>query len=128
MGTLYRTALVIAIIGAVNWGLIGFFQFDLVASLFGGTNSVLSRIIYAVVGIAGLICIPLLAKPLAEGEASAAGMISDAPSTYRNPSYQTEFAEEDDFSDVDAFNSDPNYNSTNNAAYNQKNNKDMSDR
>ena len=47
------TALTIAIIGAVNWGLIGFFRFDLVAFLFGDM-SWLSRIVYALVGISGL--------------------------------------------------------------------------
>lgn len=46
-------ALTIAIIGAVNWGLIGFFRFDLVAFLFG-SMTLLSRIVYAVVGICGL--------------------------------------------------------------------------
>lgn len=69
MGTLYRIALVLVIIGAVNWGLIGFFQFDLVASLFGGQDATLSRWVYAAVGIAGLITIPLLSKPLVEEEA-----------------------------------------------------------
>ena len=49
-------ALTITIIGAVNWGLIGFFQFDLIAFLFGNM-SWLSRIIYALVGIAGLYLI-----------------------------------------------------------------------
>jgi hypothetical protein len=47
------TALTIAIIGAVNWGLIGFFRFDLVAFLFGNMT-LLSRIVYAVVGLCGL--------------------------------------------------------------------------
>ena len=51
-------ALTLVIIGAINWGLIGFFQFDLVAFLFGNL-SLLSRIIYAVVGIAGLYMIRL---------------------------------------------------------------------
>ena len=50
------TALTLVIIGAINWGLIGFFQFDLVAFLFGNM-SWLSRIIYALVGIAGLYLI-----------------------------------------------------------------------
>ena len=50
------TALTIAIIGAVNWGLIGFFDFNLVASLFGGM-SWLSRIIYGLVGLCGLYLI-----------------------------------------------------------------------
>ena len=57
-----NTALVIAIIGALNWGSIGLFGFDLVAALFGGQTAVLSRIIYAVVGLAGLWCITLLFK------------------------------------------------------------------
>lgn len=48
------TALVLVIIGAINWGLISLFQFDLVAALFGGSNTVLSRIVYGLVGLAGL--------------------------------------------------------------------------
>ena len=54
-------ALVLVIIGAVNWGLIGLFNFDLVATLFG-TMSVVSRIVYTLVGIAGLWCIRFFAK------------------------------------------------------------------
>ena len=50
------TALTVAVIGAVNWGLIGFFRFDLVAFLFGDM-SLLSRIVYGLVGIAGLYLI-----------------------------------------------------------------------
>ena len=53
------TALTLVIIGAINWGLIGFFRFDLVAWLFGSLT-LLSRIIYALVGLAGLWCITLL--------------------------------------------------------------------
>ncbi len=53
-------ALILSIIGSINWGLIGVFQFDLVAWLFGGQGSVISRIIYTVVGLAGLWCITLL--------------------------------------------------------------------
>lgn len=55
-----RLALVLVIIGALNWGLIALFQFDLVASIFGGQDALLSRIIYGLVGIAGLYCISLL--------------------------------------------------------------------
>lgn len=55
-------ALVLIIIGAINWGLIGFFQFDLVAALFGGMASWISRIIYAVIGIAGLYSLTLFGK------------------------------------------------------------------
>lgn len=47
-------ALVLVIIGALNWGLIALFQFDLVATIFGGQSSALSRIIYGLVGLAGL--------------------------------------------------------------------------
>lgn len=54
-----KTALVLIIIGAINWGLIGFFKFDLVATLFG-TMSALSRIVYSLVGISGLWGIKLL--------------------------------------------------------------------
>jgi len=55
-----RTSLVITIVGALNWLLVGIFRFDLVAYLCGGPESLLSRIIYTVVGIAGLWCISLL--------------------------------------------------------------------
>lgn len=63
MSGLQRTALTLAIIGAINWGLIGFFRFDLVAAIFGGQAAALSRVIYALVGLAGLYCISLLFKP-----------------------------------------------------------------
>ena len=53
-------ALILSIIGSVNWGLIGLFKFDLVAWIFGGQTAVLSRVIYAVVGLAGLWCITFL--------------------------------------------------------------------
>ncbi|MEG1442325.1 MAG: DUF378 domain-containing protein [Oscillospiraceae bacterium] len=47
-------ALILTIIGAVNWGSIGMFGFDIVGALFGGQASVMSRIIFSVVGVAGL--------------------------------------------------------------------------
>ena len=53
-------ALILTIIGAVNWGLIGLCQFDLVAWIFCGQTAVISRIIYGLVGLAGLWCITLL--------------------------------------------------------------------
>lgn len=63
MNGIQRTALALTIIGAVNWGLIGLFQFDLVAAIFGGEQSAaFARIIYTVVGISGLVLIPLLFK------------------------------------------------------------------
>ena len=52
--------LILAIIGCANWGLVGLFQFDLVAWLFGGQASLLSRIIYTLVGLAGLWSISFL--------------------------------------------------------------------
>jgi len=55
-----KIALILTIIGAFNWGLIGLFQFDLVAWIFGGQTALLSRIIYGWVGLAGLWCITLL--------------------------------------------------------------------
>lgn len=61
MKTLDTIALLLVIIGAVNWGLIGFFSFDLVAAIFGNMT-VASRIIYALVGIAGLYAISFFAK------------------------------------------------------------------
>ena len=54
-------ALTIAVIGAINWGLIGFFRFDLVAFLFGNM-SWLSRIIYTIVGLCGLYLISLFGR------------------------------------------------------------------
>ncbi len=62
----YRTldwiALTLIIIGAINWGLIGFFQFDLVAALFGGMSSGISRVVYALVGLSGLYSLSLYGK------------------------------------------------------------------
>ena len=55
-----RIALILTVIGALNWGSIGLFQFDLVAWICGGQTSLLSRVIYTVVGLAGIWCISLL--------------------------------------------------------------------
>ncbi len=57
-----NTALVIVIIGALNWLCIGIFGFDLVATIFGGQGALLSRIVYTIVGIAGIWSITLLFK------------------------------------------------------------------
>ncbi|MBQ3936561.1 MAG: DUF378 domain-containing protein [Ruminococcus sp.] len=54
--------LTLLIIGGINWGLIGIFQFDLVAFLFGGMGSVLSRIVYTLVAASAIWCISLLFK------------------------------------------------------------------
>ena len=58
--TMDTLALILAIIGSVNWGLVGIFRFDLVAWIFGGQAAVISRIIYTLVGLAGFWCITLL--------------------------------------------------------------------
>ena len=55
-----KIALVLAIIGGLNWGSIGIFGFDLVAFLFGGSASTVSRVVYTLVGLAALWCISLL--------------------------------------------------------------------
>lgn len=60
MMILDRIALILTIVGALNWGSIGLFQFDIVAWICGGQSSLLSRIIYTVVGLAGVWCISLL--------------------------------------------------------------------
>ena len=62
MKTFDIIALILVIIGAVNWGLIGFFQYDLVAAIFGGGSSAFSRIIFALVGLAGLYAISFLGR------------------------------------------------------------------
>ncbi|SDK08354.1 DUF378 domain-containing protein [Sediminibacillus albus] len=68
MSTLQRISLLLVIIGAVNWGLVGLFQFDLVAAIFGGgeQSGAFARIIYTLVGISGLVCLSLLFKPAEE--------------------------------------------------------------
>lgn len=60
MHVLNKIFLVLLIIGGINWGLVGLFQYDLVAALFGGTASMVSRFVYTLVGIAGLYCITML--------------------------------------------------------------------
>lgn len=55
-----KIALVLAIIGGLNWGSIGIFGFDLVAFAFGGSSSAVSRVIYTLVGLAAVWCISLL--------------------------------------------------------------------
>jgi len=60
MRTLQSIALTLTIIGALNWGLVGLFDFNLVALIFGGADSILTKIIYIIVGICGIINIKLL--------------------------------------------------------------------
>lgn len=55
-----RISLILVVIGALNWGSIGLFQFDIVAWIFGGQGAVVSRIIYTLVALAGVWCLSLL--------------------------------------------------------------------
>lgn len=64
-----KIALVLLIIGGLNWGLVGIFSFDLVAWLFGGTGAILSRIVYILVALAAVWCITLLFREPAGTEA-----------------------------------------------------------
>jgi len=61
-----KLALVLVIIGALNWGSVGLFKFDCVAFLFGGQSGSFARVIYTLVGIAGLWCITFLFRDLRE--------------------------------------------------------------
>lgn len=61
--TLWLVAFVLVVVGAVNWGLVGLAQFDLVAALFGGSAAPFSRIVYSLVGVAGLLLVVLQAVP-----------------------------------------------------------------
>ncbi len=61
-----RIALIITIIGAINWGSIGLFSFDIVGWIFGGQTAIMSRIIFTLVAIAGIWCISLLFRPREE--------------------------------------------------------------
>ena len=56
------TCLTLVVIGAINWGLVGFFQFDLVAGIFGGMSAWVSRIIYAAIGLSGLYALSFYAR------------------------------------------------------------------
>lgn len=58
-----KIALLLTIIGGINWGLIGIFQIDAVAMLFGGADSIFSRIIYTLVALGAIWCISLLFRP-----------------------------------------------------------------
>lgn len=75
METLKRIALGLVIIGALNWGLIGLFEFDLVASIFGGQTAGFSKIIYTLIGLSGLVSLTMLFEPM-EDEDAITGDIS----------------------------------------------------
>jgi uncharacterized membrane protein YuzA (DUF378 family) len=55
-----KIALVLAVLGAINWGLVGLFQFDAIAWMFGGSTAIVARILYTLVALAGVWCISLL--------------------------------------------------------------------
>lgn len=67
-----RISLILTIIGDINWLLVGLFRFDLVAYICGGQTATISRIIYAVVGVAALWCISLLFRERDTAQARAA--------------------------------------------------------
>lgn len=97
MKALRRIALALAIIGAINWGLIGLFRFDLVAAIFGGQTAGLSRLIYTLVGISGLICLSYFFNgDNAEVAQDQQGDQQARTNTKAQPNYGTEFAEEPD--------------------------------
>lgn len=89
----HRITLILIIIGAINWGLIGFFKFDLVATLFGGQDAFFSRIVYALVGLSGLASIALLFRSSKDVEQSG------HQRSYNDLDYSTEFGQETDFDD-----------------------------
>ena len=60
METIKKIALVLVIVGALNWALVGLFELDLVATIFGSAENMIARIVYILIGICGLICIPIL--------------------------------------------------------------------
>ncbi|MFS0574119.1 DUF378 domain-containing protein [Sporosarcina sp. 179-K 3D1 HS] len=105
MRTLQRIALALVIIGALNWGLISLFQFDLVASLFGGQDAFWSRVVYGLVGISGLVCLGLLFKQW-EDEGQERVEARRDP-RFTNPNLNTEFGEEHDVTRMHGMNQNP---------------------
>lgn len=71
MRALNLTTLILVIIGGINWGLVGLFQFDLVATIFGGAESLLARIVYILVGLSALWQIVPLSKAFSGGEVAS---------------------------------------------------------
>ena len=67
MKALYNIMLTLVIIGAINWGILGLFEMDLIGSIFGGMTSVISRIIFVLVGLCGIGAIALY-RPINEDE------------------------------------------------------------
>lgn len=91
MNTLYRIALLLVIIGAINWGLIGLFDFNLVAAIFG-EDTLASNVVYSLVGLAGLLSLPILAKRFEEDR-------MDDTAIFAEPRPQMEAGEEFEFTE-----------------------------
>ena len=68
MKPLNLATLVLLVVGGLNWGLVGAFQFDLVAALFGGQDALVSRLVYVVVGLSALWQVMVLARPGSRAE------------------------------------------------------------
>ena len=66
-----KIALSLLIIGGLNWGSVGLFRFDLVAFIFGGSGSMLSRVIYTLVGLSAVWCISLLFRDRPSGQGNS---------------------------------------------------------
>lgn len=96
MNTIKRIALALVIIGAINWGLIGLFRFDLVAGIFGGQGAALSRVIYTLVGISGLVSLAIYSDLMREESLDEARSVRTS-----DLGYGTEFGEETDLSRID---------------------------
>ncbi|CAM5196854.1 hypothetical protein UACE39S_02347 [Ureibacillus acetophenoni] len=93
MNTIYRIALTLVIIGAINWGLIGLFDFNLVAAIFG-EDTFASNVVYALVGLAGLLSLPILAKRFEEDR-------MDDTEIFAEPRPQMEAGEEFEFTEAE---------------------------
>ena len=64
-----KITLILTIVGGINWGLVGIFQFDLVAWIFGGQSAIISRIIYTVIALAAVWCVSLLFSTRVDNDA-----------------------------------------------------------
>ena len=100
MGMIRRIALALVIIGAINWGLIGLFRFDLVAAIFGGQTAALSRIVYSLVGLSGLICLTLLFEPMTKEATNTNTDTETNQPRVGKLNFGTEFAEETDITTI----------------------------
>ncbi|MCL2357896.1 MAG: DUF378 domain-containing protein [Defluviitaleaceae bacterium] len=71
--TLDYICLSLVILGAINWGLIGLFRFDLVATIFGGMEGIVSRIIYTLIALAGLYCLSFFGRDYSRSHVATSG-------------------------------------------------------